>query len=126
MSSPSKRTCPDCHEETVGFSIKCWNCGSYLEGPPQAAGTLARILVPVGRSRNALAAGYLALLAIVPLYGLPFAVCAIACGMAGLKEIANDPRLLGRVRAWFGIIVGAVMITLTGAVTILYLLPNWR
>lgn len=105
----------------MGFSIKCWNCGSYLDGHNGDGGTMNRLLLPVGRPMSAIAAGYLAMFGILPIIGLPFALGALICGLVALTEIQRDPRLSGIGRAWFGIIAGGTIVFLSGLVAI-YLL----
>lgn len=70
---------------------------------------LERMIVPVGRPASAIAAGYLALPGIIPVFGLPFSIGAIVCGLIALKAIKQDPELSGAGRAWFGIILGGLM-----------------
>ena len=63
-----------------------------------------RYLVPVGRSGFAIAAGYLALFSVLIVPG----PLALVCGLLGLRSIARRPELLGRGRAWFGIVAGSI------------------
>jgi hypothetical protein len=63
-----------------------------------------RYLVPVGRSGFAIAAGYLALFSVLIVPG----PLALVCGLLGLRSIARRPELLGRGRAWFGIVAGGI------------------
>jgi hypothetical protein len=76
-----------------------------------------RYLVPVGRSGFAIAAGYLALFSVLLIPG----PLALACGLLGLRSIARRPELLGRGRAWFGIVAGSV-----ASVLLVVLLINVR
>ena len=61
-------------------------------------------LVPTGRSGFAIAAGYLALFSVLLVPG----PLALACGLLALRSIARRPELLGRGRAWFGIVAGSL------------------
>jgi hypothetical protein len=61
-----------------------------------------KILLPVGRSISAIAAGYLGLFSLLILPA-PF---AILMGVLGLREIKKNPKLGGRGRAIFGIAMG--------------------
>lgn len=63
-----------------------------------------RMLLPVGRSGYAIAAGYLGLLSVLMI----FAPLALLFGILALLDIKKNPKKLGAGRAWFGIIMGAV------------------
>lgn len=63
-----------------------------------------KVLLPVGRSISAIAAGYLGLLSLLILPA-PF---SILLGVLALREIKKDPKLGGRGRAIFGIVMGIV------------------
>lgn len=64
-----------------------------------------KYLLPVGRSGWAIAAGYLALFSVL----LIPAPIALFCGVMALRDIASHPEKIGKPRAWFGIIMGIVM-----------------
>jgi hypothetical protein len=63
-------------------------------------------LIPQGRPGSAIAAGYLGLLSLFPFIGFPFAIAAIVTGVIALKTLKKDASLIGRGRAWFGLITG--------------------
>ena len=63
-----------------------------------------RVLLPVGRSGWAIAAGYLGLFSVLGIFG-PF---ALICGILALREMKRKPHLHGAGRAWFGIIMGVL------------------
>jgi len=63
-----------------------------------------RWLLPVGRSRWAIAAGYLGLFSLL----LVFGPLAIGAGILALREIKRKPGLHGKGRAFFGIIAGSL------------------
>jgi Domain of unknown function (DUF4190) len=120
--SPSDRkNCPICGQLILAVARKCRYCGGYLDPSAQphapVPGSLDRMLLPVGRPTSAIAAGYLALFSVLPLIGLLPGVAAVICGMTALKSIRNDPSLLGKGRAWFGIILGG----LTTAITAIFI-----
>jgi hypothetical protein len=77
----------------------------------QAPGMFERIAIPTQVSGWAIAAGYLGLFSIA-LFGAPFAIFA---GIMALRDIKANPHKLGKGRAWFGIIIGSLMILLIGA-----------
>ena len=62
-------------------------------------------ILPVGRSGWAIAAGYLGIFSLLGIFA-PFAVIT---GLLGLREIRKNPRLGGRGRAIFGIVMGGIV-----------------
>jgi hypothetical protein len=89
--------------------------------PPQlrADDPAMRWILPVGRSGWAIAAGYLGIFSLLGIFA-PFAVIT---GILGLREIKKDPRLGGRGRAIFGIVMGGIF-TLFNAALIIMLMLN--
>lgn len=65
-------------------------------------------LLPVGRSPWAIASGYLGIFSILVIFA-PFAVIT---GIVALKDIEAHPEKLGRGRAIFGILAGALVMAL--------------
>ena len=109
--SDATKSCRMCGEEILAVARKCRYCGEYLDPAARAQDlpdVFERSLLPVGRPASAIAAGYLALFAVLPLIGLLPGVLAVIFGIMALKKISSDPSLCGKGRAWFGIIVGAL------------------
>jgi hypothetical protein len=73
---------------------------------------VARMIIPIGRSGWAIAAGYLGLLSPLPV----FAPLALATGVLALRDIRRDPKKLGKGRAIFGIVMGALFSPLLVAI----------
>lgn len=63
-----------------------------------------RILLPVGRSGWAIAAGYFGLLSLIPI----FAPLAVICGIMGAVEISRNPHKHGWGRVATGLILGVL------------------
>jgi len=72
--------------------------------PSQGDDPVVRMLLPVGRSGWAIAAGYLGLVSILGIFG-PF---ALITGIVAVMDIRQHPEKHGLGRAWFGIIMGAL------------------
>jgi hypothetical protein len=111
-------TCPDCGHEVSDTAPACPQCGrpSGLPGrdqpvplpviPPKQLGDdpLVRMILPVGRSGWAIAAGYLGLFALA-VYPAPL---ALICGVIAIVDIKRHPNRHGMGRAIFGIVMGVI------------------
>jgi len=120
---PFPFTCPHCGKQTVvpdqyyGQSGPCVGCGQIITAlppgaappfaaPPRAIGDDAgmRLLLPVGRSGWAIAAGYLGLISVLL---LP-APLAVLCGILAIRDIQKHPDRHGMGRAIFGLVLGGL------------------
>ena len=84
----------------------CPKCGRPVHVPAATAPMderTMRMLVPVGRSGWAIAAGYVALFATVI---FPLAPIALVLGLVAVRDIRSHPDKHGMGRAVFGIVVG--------------------
>jgi hypothetical protein len=116
---PLSFVCPYCGrttsiaEEYAGQSGPCAGCGRTITVPMpgfvppdhhedigQNAGI--RMLLPVGRSFWAIAAGYMGLFSLL-IFPAPF---AIILGIVAIIDIRNHPEKHGMGRAIFGIVMG--------------------
>ena len=119
-------TCPHCGAQTqvseqyVGQSGPCAQCGKTITVPaPTGAAppdldddAVVRMLIPVGRSGWAIAAGYAGLFAVL---FLP-APIAIVLGLVAIWDIRKHPKRHGLGRAIFGLVMGTLF-------TVLMLIP---
>jgi Domain of unknown function (DUF4190) len=116
VTSEEVKQCPYCGEMILAAARKCRYCQEYLDPQLRAAAEvpedLDRFLTPAGRPASAIAAGYLGLFSLLPFFG----ILAILFGVLALRKLHRNPHLLGRGRAWFGLVMGTIM-------TLLYAIP---
>lgn len=101
--------CPACGAKNDDNAFHCVKCEALIQvaatdspgfDPSQDAGM--RMLLPIGRSIWAIAAGYLGLLSVLGI----FAPLAVLIGVVAIRDIKKNPRLHGMGRAIFGIVMG--------------------
>src|SRR5436305_5960962 len=110
MSEPDK-PCPYCGEMILAVARKCRHCGQYLDPSlrrPQHD-AMERLMLPVDTPPSAIAAGYLGLVSFFPLFGIVTGVLAVILGRKALRVVEADSALVGKGRAWFGIVFGGLM-----------------
>jgi hypothetical protein len=81
---------------------------------------MMRMLLPVGRSAWAIAAGYLGLLSFLGI----FAPVALVVGIVAVRDIQKHPEKHGLGRAWFGIVMGVLGSIALAVLIASALLPN--
>jgi hypothetical protein len=115
---PFPFTCPHCgvqmyvSEQYAGRSGPCVQCGKTITVPSLAGVTPAdlgedavvRMLIPVGRSPWAIAAGYAGLFAVL-FFPAPI---ALVLALVAIRDIRKHPNKHGMGRAIFGLVMGGI------------------
>lgn len=83
-----------------------------LPAPASSFDPVLYWVLPVGRTWQAVASGYLGLLAVLPLVGIVLGIAAVATGLWALSLGSPDPQHGGRGRPLFGIVVGGAFAVL--------------
>jgi hypothetical protein len=99
--------CKECGKEINDKAVVCVSCGVPTVVPQKGTGqsdAIMRMLLPVGRSKYAIAAGYLGLVSVL----LIFAPFALLFGILAVKDIKKNKDKHGMGRAIFGIVMGAI------------------
>ena len=103
--------CYKCGAQNDDNAFRCVKCGVIIQEiplPPSAPGPsddrAMRMLLPIGRSGLAIAAGYAGLFAVLI---LP-APIAFVLGVLAVWDIRRNPEKHGMGRAVFGLVMGAL------------------
>jgi hypothetical protein len=118
--------CPNCGTLCIEPALQCARCGQALgAAPPTVAPPMVapprleddrvmRMLLPVGRSGLAIAAGYAGLFAVL----LPLAPIALLLGILAVRDLRRHPEKHGMGRAVFALIMGGLGTLLLGVVVV--------
>ena len=103
--------CQKCGMQNDDNAFRCVRCGEIIQDLPNQPkpaelgdSQAMRLLLPVGRSGMAIAAGYLGLFAVL-LFPAPL---ALMFGILAIRDIKRNPKKHGMGRAVFGIATGAI------------------
>jgi predicted acyltransferase len=103
--------CPHCGTANDENNFRCTKCAQIIQPTAQAVVTTdlgdsaaMRMLLPVGRSGLAIAAGYAGLFAVLV---VP-APLALLLGVLAVRDLRKNPKKHGMGRAVFGIVMGAL------------------
>lgn len=103
--------CRHCGTPNDDNNYRCVKCGQIIQPvpPPVVTSELGdtaavRMLLPVGRSGLAIAAGYAGLFALL-IFPAPI---ALLLGILAVRDIRKNPKKHGMGRAVFGIVIGAL------------------
>ncbi len=66
----------------------------------------------------ALAAYYMGVLSVLPLFGFFLSIAALICGILGLKYRKRHPNARGAAHAWIGIVAGGLLFPVHLLITI--------
>jgi Domain of unknown function (DUF4190)/zinc-ribbon domain len=112
--------CTKCGTQIPDRAVVCVNCGATTESgvartvSAKSSGAL-RMVIPIGRSGYAIAAGYIGLFSVLVIPA-PF---AIIFGFLALKDIKRHPEKTGKGRAWFAIVMGILVVLLVAVAAII-------
>jgi len=99
--------CWKCGNQLAENTIVCDKCGSQQQSqasPMDSTDPAMHLLLPIDVAPKALIAGYLGLFALIL---LP-APLALLFGILALRDLKANPKLVGKGRAIFGIIMGSI------------------
>ena len=105
--------CPKCGEPSKNTTGACGKCGYTMPAPTVGLDGMAGIL-PTNTSGWAIAAGYLGLFSLI----LVPAPVALGVGIVALRKLKANPGQRGLVRAWIGIVMGALGTVVLVVVTV--------
>jgi hypothetical protein len=95
--------CSKCGSPNQDNHVRCIKCGNLLRGQSDMGESAAmRMLLPVGRSGLAIAAGYAGLFALL----VAPAPIALVLGIMAMFDLKRNPKKHGWGRAIFGTVVG--------------------
>ena len=103
--------CPRCGAPMTMDATGCRQCGAMYRGTPRGntaedlgESAAIRMLIPVGRSAWAIAAGYAGLISVL-MFPAPI---ALILGILAVRDIRRNPKKHGMGRAIFGIVMGGI------------------
>jgi len=107
--------CAACGRSMPQSAVACPWCHAVVASGELGNDPLLRMVLPVGRSGLAIAAGYLGLFAVL-FFPAPF---ALAVGLLAIRDIRRHPEKHGMGRAIFGALMGGLFTVLLVGLIIL-------
>lgn len=114
--------CAACRRSMPESASACPSCGAIVASQDLGQDPLMRMVLPVGRSGLAIAAGYLGLVSLIPFV----APVALVVGILALRDLRRHPEKHGRGRAIFGVVMGGIFTILLVAMLLLIGLAAWN
>jgi hypothetical protein len=113
--------CAACGRSMPESAGACPSCGAAVASGDLGKDPLMRMVMPVGRSGLAIAAGYLGLVSVM----IPFAApVALVVGILALRDLRRHPEKHGMGRAIFGVVMGGLFTILLVAILVISILAG--
>jgi len=104
--------CLRCGELNPENNYRCTECGAklHVSSKPQYQSSGDSTLGGLIPYKNALAlwSYYLSIFSLIPCVGIPLGFAALICGIKGLKYAKLNPKSMGQVHSWIGIVLGTI------------------
>ena len=107
--------CAVCRRSMPESAAACPSCGATVVSRDLGQDPFLRMVIPVGRSGLAVAAGYLGLFSLI-FFPAPF---ALGVGLLAIRDLRRHPEKHGMGRAVFGVVMGGLFTLFLLAILVL-------